>query len=210
MAHINLQLLMIALVTLTAIPSEAGPITIRNISDTQSLFETDVDGSVGLLNQTHTLVDIPGTPWESFSTIFEDSGFLADSITVNWSIRHLDGPHDEDIDPNVGVDLPPLTFTATAAGPFFANLPLVTILHPTAPGTIDAPHIDDFFLSMLGTVTTLSLPTPVPGRLAITDYTMASSGRSTRRAEPCIGFRRMSAPVRLQCLIPQRPPNWGR
>jgi hypothetical protein len=83
---------------------DANPITINNFTDTTTTFFTAVTGSVGFFPDVHVLVDIPGTPWDSSSTIFESPGLpgplVPDSVTVNWTIQNLLGPDPLEINPN--------------------------------------------------------------------------------------------------------------
>lgn len=167
--------LVIGVVALLAVPYPvaAGSITISNLIDNNQQFLTNVSGGITLfqLNQTHTLVDLPGTPWLSSSVIFEDAGFFADSLTVNWTFRHLTGPDPEDVNPNALITVLPLTFTAAVVGAFSVSTGLIPVPHPTT----GIPHFDDFMLSIAGNVFFETLPTPIPGRLNIRDYTATYS-----------------------------------
>src|SRR5437867_3455094 len=147
---------------------DASSITITNYNDDAEFFGTTVRGKVGFFPDIHFLVDIPGTPWESSSTIYEapaPAPLLPDILRVDWTIRHLEGPHAADIDPNGSVTLS-LTFIPTAAGPFGASgLPGVCLVPPRAgdvsigtvlnhPLTTGGAHFDDFCLDISGVVST--------------------------------------------------------
>jgi hypothetical protein len=127
-------------------------------------------GSVGF-SSTHTLVDIPNTPWVNSSVITETNGPAggADSLSVTWTSQHIMGPHPDDLDPNVAVTLT-LAFTATAAGHFnifFDGLPqtLVEIPHPVAN---NQTHFDRFNLDLH----TVDVSSTLLGGLDITGYTL--------------------------------------
>src|SRR5262249_3089888 len=144
-------------------------ITINNLREDAGFFDTLVKGSIGFIPDIHFLVDIPNTPWESSSTIFEapaPAPLLPDILRVNWTIQHLVGPDPNDIDPNAfgPTDLS-LRFIPTVAGPF-GSVPIVpgvfscspspgaiftvtTIAHPLATG---GSHFDDFCLAVWGNV----------------------------------------------------------
>jgi hypothetical protein len=150
-------------------PAEA--ITIENHFDDPTTFLTLVKDSVGLFTTTHTLVDIPGTPWVNSSVIVETPGPAggADSLSVTWTSQHIQGPHPDDVDPNRALTLT-LTFTATAAGDFnihFGGLPrtLIEIPHPVANGP---PHFDRFNLSLQNA----TVESTLLGGLDITAYTI--------------------------------------
>jgi len=183
-------LLVVGLGLIGPLPVDGGSITIANLVDTTLDFHTDLTGSVTfptLLDPgIHILVDIPGTPWVSNSTIVEQFGLTADSLAVSWTIQHILGPHPEDVDP-AGSHTLSGTFTAAAPGPFgFAfglgldmgnpiwftvpsavggGPPLAGLIasHPT---TMGAPHVDVFGLFLSGFVTA----DPLFGTLRITNY----------------------------------------
>src|SRR5215471_565497 len=95
--------LAVACLVLSAARVDASSITIINGLDEPLSFTTRVFGSVGLFPDIHFLVDIPGTPWESSSTIVEaPSGIplIGDKLNISWTIQHLLGPDPLDINPN--------------------------------------------------------------------------------------------------------------
>jgi len=157
---------------------DANAITITNLIDTTLSFDTRVTGSgVGFLPEVHVLVDIPGTPWESSSRIFESPGLpgplIPDSVRVDWTIQHLLGPDPGDINPNpLGPVTLSLMIVPTAPGPFGTTIGVcgtppaffsaTAVAHAQTTG---GSHFDDFCLAMNGSVTADTL-----GHLDITSY----------------------------------------
>ena len=157
---------------------DANAITITNLMDTTSSFDTRVTGrGVGFFPEVHFLVDIPGTPWESSSTIFESPGLpgplVPDIVRVDWTIQHLLGPDPGDINPNpVGPVTLSLVIVPTAAGPFGTTIGVcgtppaffsaTAVAHPLTTG---GSHFDDFCLAMNGSIVADAL-----GHLDITSY----------------------------------------
>jgi hypothetical protein len=154
----------VSCVLLAAVRVEANAITINNLIDTQGVFLTRVTGSVGFFPPFHLLVDIPGTPWDSSSTIAElpNEGlpFVPDVITIRWNIQHLVGPDATDINPNPNEPVTlTLGFIASAPGPFGGTFDCIgtgvyttlTVAHPLTTG---GTHFDDLCLDIKGTVTT--------------------------------------------------------
>ncbi len=168
------QLLFAGAIVLAPAAVLAGPITITNNVETTSAFKTTVDAISGTLLATdHDLVDLPNTPWQSDSHITETAAYLggADSLQVDWTVQHLQGPHTEDINPGPLVVSGPLVFTATIAGPFAVAFPAVgsaLFPHPTT----GLPHDDSFIVSISGVVESLPIVPFVVDRLAITSYTI--------------------------------------
>jgi hypothetical protein len=157
---------------------DANAITITNRFDTTSSFDTRVTGTgVGFFPDVHFLVDIPGTPWESSSTIFESPGvpgpWVPDILRVNWTIQHLLGPDPGDINPNpVGPVTLSLTVVPTVAGPFGTTIGVCgtppAMFSATAVAhmlTTGGSHFDDFCLAINGSVSADAL-----GHLDITSY----------------------------------------
>ena len=130
----------------------ASVVNINNVFEDQTAFLTRVTGVVGFFPiKVTNLVDIPGTPWESTSTITELVGLSADSVSVSWTIQHLMGPHSEDINPNPDEPVTlSVSFTAAAVGAFLAPAPLTIVDHPT---TGPDPHFDRLQLLIAGNVT---------------------------------------------------------
>jgi hypothetical protein len=169
-------------VLLCPLRADANSISIANVLDNTTSFSTIVTGTgVGFFPDVHFLVDIPGTPWVSSSTIFEvpgPPGPFPDVLRITWTIEHLLGPDPTDVNPN---PLEPftlsLTFVPTAPGPFGVfrttfpcPLPLTPpdIFNLTAvshPLTNGGSHFDDLCLAVSGTVTVDLL-----GHLDITSY----------------------------------------
>jgi len=164
---------------------DANSITINNIREDVSVFNTRVQGSVGFFPPLHFLVDIPNTPWESSSNIVEVPGGLTpapDAFSVSWTIQHLIGPDPSDINPNpTGPVTLSLLFFPTAAGafgvsptsPLFSCDPTVagaifstkTITHSLTTG---GSHFDDFCLEIWGTASSNFL-----GGLDIDSYSIS-------------------------------------
>jgi hypothetical protein len=157
-------------VLLCPLRTYASSITIVNLVETTDFFHTEVIGDVGLIPDIHFLVDIPGTPWQSSSTIGELPGPLGpfpDVLKVTWTMEHLLGPDIQDVDPNpLGPTSLSLTFIPTAPGSFGPPISPITrslacqpggiftsltIVHPLTTG---GSHFDDFCLEVWGTVKT--------------------------------------------------------
>ena len=149
-----LLLIVCTVAALTPTGAFASAITIDNIFEVAGGFSTAVDGSVSHLPpffQIHNLVDIPGTPWVSSSRIVESAGLTADSVSVSWTMQHVLGPHDDDVNPNPNMPVTLNTsFTAAAPGGF--SVPTVTrvVEHPRPAGE---PHFDILNLVLFGEVT---------------------------------------------------------
>ena len=149
------SVLLLALLLLAPLPALAAPIQVHNLGEDELHFLTTVDGSVGASSATHTLVDIPNTPWVNSSVIAETNGSAgtADSLNVTWTSNHIKSPHPGDTDPNPnGPVTLSIGFTPTTAGRFTASLgvdltdPLqtnLTIQHP------QVPHFDLFQIRLV-------------------------------------------------------------
>jgi len=160
MGHLLKTLSLAAALLALARPVPAEALTIVNHHEDQTWFSTSASDSVGLFSATHTLIDIPGTPWVNSSTIVETNGPPggADSVNVTWTSQHIVGPDADDIDPNAAVTLT-LSFTPTAAGIFSIHsdpLPLTRLEIPH-PRLNNQFHYDRFVLDINHAVVTSTL-----------------------------------------------------
>jgi PEP-CTERM motif len=181
-------------VLLCSLRAGASAIGINNFVDTPAAFHTRVTGSVGLFPDIHFLVDIPGTPWESSSTIIESpppAPLLFDILNVSWTIEHLLGPDARDVNPNpLGPTSLSLKFIPTVAGPFgnFTTVPcapggvfaIAAVNHLLVDGTF---HVDDFCLDVWGIV-----GTDFFGNLKITTYNIEYYAEHCEVLDPTVAF----------------------
>lgn len=128
------------------VPSHADTISVVNIDDTPTHFRAAVNAleGVGAFDQTHTVNHV-STNWQSNSTIIEDSGFTADSVTVTWGIRHWIGPHADDISPNPILSTLSVTFTDPGTSSSTVVRDTRIVEHFLATG---GSHFDIFTLSL--------------------------------------------------------------
>jgi hypothetical protein len=202
---------------LSPVRVDASSITITNVIDTTSAFFTTVSGSVGLIPDVHLLVDIPGTPWDSSSTIIEvphPIGPLPDILNFNWTIQHLIGPVPGfDINPNPNEPLTlAIRFIPTASGGFgfstvrpggfqtcnfpLGSVPVFTEIVVGHPNTAGLPKFDDLCLNVFGFVGSDLL-----GGLNINFYTIEYFAQHCDVLDPVTG----TCPPLGFNLIPEQP-----
>ncbi len=133
------------LIVFTANPALADSISINNVFDIPPHFRTVVTNTGGTFGDTHLLNDIPGTPWDSNSTIVEDASGAAQSITVSWGIRHLLGPDPTDVNPNPLAGNLMVTYLATGTAGTFVVEKTDMAMHPLTTG---GNHLDRFTLTL--------------------------------------------------------------
>lgn len=128
----------------------ASPITIENHTDTSEEFIAFVTSGPAFHPDAHVwpVPDTPDTPWESSSLVFEYSPSLDTvmGVSVSWDIRHLRGPHGEDIDPQPD---PPTHLETSPLFPppipgFYTTYQNASRTHPTDDAQVS--HLDEFYL----------------------------------------------------------------
>lgn len=175
-ARVGITLVFVAV---TCPYSWAGAIDLAN-NDTKALFTDDITGTFNIfVNPPSQTFSVLG-PWISSITITELGSSSNAHVDVTWSIRHVLGPHQEDVNPNAPFAFP--TFSMFPGGtPVSLS---ARLFHPTTSTDPPGPHLDDLVLNAAFlddgrygvSVTAIHSPEPGLGSLVGLGLTVLTAG----------------------------------